>query len=227
MVAIGVIIGSTRPGRVGRQVGEWAAGRAIVLAAGTGTGAGDGTGTGAGTGTAAGTGTGTGTGSDDTVDRTGDLEVTVDLIDLAEVALPFLDEAEHASTRVYTHQHTRDWSARIEALDAVVLVTPEYNGSFPAPLKNALDFLSEEWKRKPVAMIGYGGTSAGTRAVQALLPVVVSLGMVPAGAVYLPLRARLDDGILIPTHRDDEGLDEVLAGLVELAGLFRPAAVYA
>ena len=152
-------------------------------------------------------------------------DVTVDLIDLADVALPFLDEPEHASTRIYTHQHTRDWSARIDRLDAVVIVTPEYNGSFPAPLKNALDFLSEEWNRKPVAVIGYGGTSAGTRAVQALLPVIVSLGMVPAGAVYLPLRARLDEGLLATTGHDAEGLDELLAGLIELARILRPAPV--
>lgn len=208
MVAIGVIIGSTRPGRVGSQVAEWVVDRAQALReAGLDELSTDAISTGFISGFVP---------TDD---------VTVELIDLAEVALPFLDEPEHASTRIYTHQHTRDWSARIDRLDAVVIVTPEYNGSFPAPLKNALDFLSEEWNHKPVAMVGYGGTSAGTRAVQALLPVVVALGMVPAGAVYLPLRARLDEGLLVTTGHDAEGLDELLSGLVELARILRPAPV--
>lgn len=98
-----------------------------------------------------------------------------------------------------------------------MLVTPEYNHSYGAPMKNALDFLSTEWQRKPVAMVGYGMTSAGTRAVQALLPVVVALGMVPTGAVYLPLRDRVDDaGRFRTTPDDDAGLDDLLTSLLDL-----------
>ena len=52
----------------------------------------------------------------------------------------------------YAHQHTRDWSATVSRADAFVFVTPEYNRSFPAALKNALDFLSMEWADKPVGL---------------------------------------------------------------------------
>jgi NAD(P)H-dependent FMN reductase len=53
-----------------------------------------------------------------------------------------------------------------------VFVVPEYNHSYNAATKNALDYLAKEWAGKPVAFVGYGGVAAGARAVQALLPVV-------------------------------------------------------
>lgn len=181
MTTVGIIIGSTRPGRVGEQIASWVHEHTTVT------------------------------------------NVSVDLIDLAEVALPFFDETEHPSSGLYAHAHTRRWSRRIQPLDALVLVIPEYNYSYSAPVKNALDFLSAEWQRKPVAMVGYGMTSAGTRAVQALTPVVVALGMIPAGAVYLPLRDRIDDaGRFQNTSHDDAGLDDLLANMLDLQALLTP-----
>ena len=49
---------------------------------------------------------------------------------------------------------------------------PEYNHSFTAPLKNAIDFLHHEWSYKPVGLVSYGGVAAGTRAAQKIKPVV-------------------------------------------------------
>jgi NAD(P)H-dependent FMN reductase len=92
----------------------------------------------------------------------------IDLVDLADLNLPFMDEPSHPRLRRYTHQHTRDWSARVEAADAFVFVTPEYNHGFNAPLKNAIDYLHDEWRHKPVGFVSYGGVAAGTRAVQML-----------------------------------------------------------
>lgn len=103
----------------------------------------------------------------------------LEVVDLAEVALPFLDEPEHPSERQYTKQHTRDWSASVDSADAFVFVMPEYNNGFSAPLKNAIDFLYYEWQYKPVGFVSYGNTSAGTRAVQMLKPVVSTLKMIP------------------------------------------------
>ena len=146
----------------------------------------------------------------------------VDLVDLATLDLPFLDEPTDASSSTaYQHQHTRDWSRRVTAMDAVLLITPEYNSSFPAPLKNALDFLHPEWQRKPVGFVGYGMTSAGTRAVAALAPVVAALGMVPAGSVFLPLRDRLVDGRLFPTESNTASLSELVDIMVLLADRLR------
>src|SRR5271167_1407231 len=61
----------------------------------------------------------------------------VELVDLAAVNLPLLDEPHHPRLRRYEHQHTRDWSASIERGDAFAFVMPEYNHSFNAALKNA------------------------------------------------------------------------------------------
>lgn len=63
------------------------------------------------------------------------------------------------------------FAAAIEAADAVVIVTPEYNHSFPGPLKTAIDGLRFEWAAKPVGFVSYGGISGGLRAVEALRPV--------------------------------------------------------
>lgn len=106
----------------------------------------------------------------------------LDVADLAEIALPFLDEPAHPSSGNYVHAHTRAWSHRVAAADAFVVVTPEYNYGMPAVLKNALDFLYHEWAWKPVAFISYGNTSAGTRSVQMTKQVVTTLRMVPIGA---------------------------------------------
>jgi NAD(P)H-dependent FMN reductase len=111
----------------------------------------------------------------------------VRLLDLKEEALPFLDEPHHPRMRQYTHQHTREWSAKIEACDAFVFVMPEYNYAFNAPLKNALDYLHYEWQHKPVGLVSYGGVSAGTRAAQMIKQVVTTLKMLPVfEAVSIP-----------------------------------------
>ena len=64
------------------------------------------------------------------------------------MALPLLDEQAHPRLGTYAHEHTRAWAATVDAADAVVVVTPEYNHSFPASVKNALDFLYNEWVRQ-------------------------------------------------------------------------------
>jgi NAD(P)H-dependent FMN reductase len=111
----------------------------------------------------------------------------VDFVDLTELSLPFMDEPNHPRLRRYEHQHTKDWSARVDAADAFVFVHPEYNHSFNAPLKNAIDFLHSEWEYKPVGFVSYGGIAAGTRALQALKPIVSVLRMMAVSeAVNIP-----------------------------------------
>jgi NAD(P)H-dependent FMN reductase len=118
----------------------------------------------------------------------------VELVDLADVALPFLDEPNHPRLRRYEHDHTKAWSARIDAADAFVFVTPEYNYGYPATLKNAIDFLHFEWQHKPVGFVSYGGVAAGTRAVQQLKQVVTTLKMLPLfEAVSIPFHAQFID----------------------------------
>ncbi|ADB33640.1 NADPH-dependent FMN reductase [Kribbella flavida DSM 17836] len=91
-------------------------------------------------------------------------ELTIDLIDLAAANLPptltDCDEPTPAEVAVL--------APRLAAADAFVVVTPEYNSSFPAPLKTALDWYYEEWHAKPVAIVSYGRESGGLHAASQL-----------------------------------------------------------
>ena len=68
-----------------------------------------------------------------------------------------------------------DFADRIAAADAVVVVTPEYNHSFPGPLKARIDELGAQWHTKVVGFVSYGGLSGGLRAVEALRVVFAEL----------------------------------------------------
>ena len=103
----------------------------------------------------------------------------VRLVDLKEVDLPMFNEATHPMRMQYEHEHTKRWSETIKEADAFVFVTPEYNHSFNAALKNAIDYLYHEWKFKPAAIVAYGGVSGGNRAIQSLKPILTALDMGP------------------------------------------------
>ncbi|MGY1716435.1 NADPH-dependent FMN reductase [Geodermatophilus sp. SYSU D01106] len=140
----------------------------------------------------------------------------VELVDLAEVGLPVFDEPNHPRLRQYVHDHTKRWSATVDRADAFVLVTPEYNHSFPASLKNALDYLSAEWADKAAGLVTYGGVSAGLRASSALKPVLGALRVhtVPE-AVSVPFFAQFldEDDEFVPNAELEAGgkamLDEL------------------
>lgn len=88
--------------------------------------------------------------------------VDVDLIDLREVALPAFDETHSPKAeQPRTTAHALAWAERIAALDAVVILTPQYNGAYPGALKNAIDYLYTEWAQLPTLLVGYGWGDAG------------------------------------------------------------------
>ena len=74
--------------------------------------------------------------------------VRAGLVDLADFNLPVYDEPNHPRLRQYVHDHTKAWSASVEAAAAFVFVTPEYNYFAPPALMNALDYLLHEWSYK-------------------------------------------------------------------------------
>ncbi len=118
----------------------------------------------------------------------------VRLVDLAEWNLPFMDEPHHPRLRRYEHQHTRDWSASVDQADAFVIVLPEYNYGYTAPLKNAIDYLHHEWAYKPVGLVSYGGVAAGARAAQMIKQVLTTLRMMPLPeSVHIPFVAQFLD----------------------------------
>ncbi|QGF23518.1 NADPH-dependent FMN reductase [Raineyella fluvialis] len=85
-----------------------------------------------------------------------DPEVTIDLADLAEISLTPEDEPMPPMMGQYQLPTTRAWSQRVVSADAVVLVTPEYNGGYPGTVKIAVDAIAKEWAAKPMAIASYG-----------------------------------------------------------------------
>ncbi len=150
-------------------------------------------------------------------EKSGNFEI--DFVDLAELALPFMDEPAHPRLRQYTKQHTIDWSARVDAAEAFIFVTPEYNYSYSPALKNAIDFLNNEWWRKPLGFVSYGGVSSGTRGVAALMPVTSAIGLVRVGAnVELTFGgAQVVDGVFEPREKESAIIARELEELEALA----------
>ena len=176
MPLLQVIVASTRPGRVGRAVGEWFADEARQPAA-----------------------------------------FEVELIDLMEVGLPFLDEPNHPRLRQYEQEHTWAWSRTIERGDAYAFVMPEYNHGYSAPLKNAIDFLWQEWNDKPAILVGYGGVSGGLRAMTAFEPVLAAVRLHLAAEVPIPFSHRLlQDGRVVPNDAMVQGTKTAVAELARL-----------
>src|SRR5450759_1494992 len=179
-----IVIGSTRPGRVGPKFATWF--RSLAIA-------------------------------HDGFD--------VELVDLAQLNLPFLDEPSHPRLRQYVHQHTIDWSRTVERSDAFVFVTPEYNFGYSAALKNAIDYLSQEWADKAVGFVSYGGVAGGTRAVQQLKQVVTALKMIPvAESEKLPFFTQCidDSGTVQPNDVMTRSADAMLDELARITALIRP-----
>jgi NAD(P)H-dependent FMN reductase len=99
-----------------------------------------------------------------------------ELVDLAEVNLPLLDEPLIAALHQYEHEHTREWSRTVSSYGGFVFVFPQYNWGYPAPLKNAVDFLYSEWRDKPATCVTYG-TRGGSKGAAQFREVLSGLHM--------------------------------------------------
>lgn len=102
-------------------------------------------------------------------------DLSVDVVDLAETPLPTVFPAFGKPPAPGTAEALAEVSPRLAAADAFVFVTPEYNHSFPASLKNAIDWHNEQWHAKPIGFVSYGGISGGLRAVEQLRLVMAEL----------------------------------------------------
>jgi len=121
----------------------------------------------------------------------------VELIDLKDYDLPHFDEpiSPKYNPNRPMNEITRRWVAKVAEADGYVIVTPEYNHSFPGHLKDALDYLDYQIEHKPVAIVGYGSVG-GARAAEQLRLVVNFLG-----AAVVPSTV----GLLTPDRVLDEG----------------------
>lgn len=98
-------------------------------------------------------------------------DAEVEIVDLADIDLPFFADAAQPATGDYDQPSTVAWSERVRRYDALILAVAEYNGGYPAVLKNAIDTLHQEWAGMPVGVVGYGwgGAAAATGALSTVL----------------------------------------------------------
>ena len=113
----------------------------------------------------------------------------------------------------------------IEHADAFIIVLAEYNFSIPAPIKNAIDYLFNEWMYKPVAIVSYGGVSGGLRATQMLKQVVTSVHMMPiVETVNIPFFTKYinDEDLFTPDETITKSAEAMLKALQLWADTMKP-----
>lgn len=123
--------------------------------------------------------------------------IFVELLDLAEIKLPFFDEPIPPMMNKYSKEHTKKWSKTIAEGDGFIFVTPEYNHGVSPALKNAIDYLFYEWNYKPVTFISYGSLAGGSRSVEHLRGIAAEIKMYD-----------LREQIMLPNyweHQDENG----------------------
>ena len=141
--------------------------------------------------------------------------ISAGVLDLRDYAMPFFNEPVSPSYKQepYKNEAVARFTLKIAEGDAFIIVTPEYNRGTSGVLKNAFDWVYQEWNNKPVGFVAYGSVG-GARAVEQLRLVAVELQMAPIrSAVHIPAHwTLLDDtgilkaGALAPYQQAAEGL---------------------
>ena len=171
---VGIIIGSTRPGRFGDKPAQWIAERARAADA-----------------------------------------FDVEVLDLRDFDLPLFEEKMSPAWGPSQSEAARAWQAKIDSLDGFIVLAAEYNRGPTGALKNALDYAYNEWNRKPVAFVGYGGVG-GARAVEQLRLISIELQMAPirtAVHILLPdfMAVMQGEKQLAEIEHLNKGADDMLA----------------
>jgi NAD(P)H-dependent FMN reductase len=151
-----------------------------------------------------------------------------ELLDLNDYPMPLLDEPIPASVGRYSKDHTKAWAKKIATFDAFVFVTPEYNHSVTAALKNAIDYLYAEWNNKVAGFVSYG-SSGGVRAVEHLRLIMAELQVATVRQqVVLPLGTDFENHRVfrpLPVRTDSVKtmLDQIVAWGTALRSVRMPA----
>ncbi|MBS0535968.1 MAG: NAD(P)H-dependent oxidoreductase [Proteobacteria bacterium] len=178
-IKLNIIVGSTRPGRIGLPIAKW---------------------------------------FNEAVSKDARFEPA--LVDLAEINLPMFDEPKHPLMQDYQHEHTKKWSKIVAAADAYVFVTPEYDYFAPAPLINALTYLSKEWHYKAAGLVSYGGVSGGLRSAQSIKLMLTGLKMMPLPeGVPMPFAGKqIENGVFKSNELIDLSVKNMLDELAKWTG---------
>lgn len=148
------------------------------------------------------------------------------LLELADYELPLLtdEQVPGGSNRQYDDEQRQRWGSDIDACDAFVFVTPEYNHGVPGAFKNAFDSIGPEWADKSVGFVSYGSV-AGVRAVEQWRQIVATFSMVDVTAqVSMSVFDEFDQqGAFTPNERRPDELAAMLDQLVASAKALRAA----
>ncbi|OCT13659.1 NADPH-dependent FMN reductase [Paenibacillus pectinilyticus] len=182
MLKIGIILGSTRPGRRGEVIAQWI---------------------------------------HEVASKRTDAEF--EIVDLADFNLPLYDEPNPPMLMKYTKEHTKAWSQAINAYDGYIFVTPEYNHAITGALKNAIDFLFNEWKDKAAGIVSYGGGAGGTRAAENLRLILGELHVADVRAqVTLSLFTDFENfSVLKPSPRQEAAANTMFDQVIAWSGALK------
>lgn len=107
------------------------------------------------------------------------------IVDLKDYHLPHYNEPGSPRTsKEYKFDTTKKWSETIRSLDGFIFVTPEYNGFFTGAVKDAVDYLHNEWYQKPFSVVSYGG-GGGKSAALHLTTLLQRFEMETMGSIYI------------------------------------------
>jgi NAD(P)H-dependent FMN reductase len=143
-------------------------------------------------------------------------EIAIEIVDLADYNLPFYTDTMAPVNRKedIVDPILKKWSDKILEADGFIIVAPEYNGGYPASLKNALDSLYKEWNNKPVALVGYsGGPTGGSSMLAQLRPVTLALKMIPVDtdiAIPYSWKAFTPDKKLVQAAEIEQKLNTII-----------------
>jgi NAD(P)H-dependent FMN reductase len=107
------------------------------------------------------------------------------ILDLLEYNFPLFDE--RLKYQDSPSEAALDFAEKIRSADGVIIILPEYNGGYPASLKNAVDLLTAEWRNKPVAFVSVSdGPFGGTQSITSM-----QFSLWKTGAITIPASLRL------------------------------------
>jgi NAD(P)H-dependent FMN reductase len=136
---------------------------------------------------------------------------TAGILDLKTYNFPLFDE--RLSKQANPIPTAKEFSEKVKQASAIIIVTPEYNGGYPASLKNVVDLLYNEWRRKPIAIAACSdGQFGGTQVITSL-----QFSLWKIGALTVPARFHASN---VNTSYSEEGIPTNVALTEKLAAGF-------
>jgi NAD(P)H-dependent FMN reductase len=112
-------------------------------------------------------------------------DIDVEIVDLRDYPMPFFDEVASSAWAPSKNEVAQRWQKKVAEFDGFIFTAAEYNHAPTGVLKNAIDYASNEWNKKPAGFVGYGAVG-GARAIEQLRQIAVELQMAPVkSAVHI------------------------------------------